>query len=327
MKEDVMQTGSGWLAKLMFLFIAFILLFLGISLVCLTRLERQSTDMSRQLTKLQQDLNLGNLTPLQAEASTINDELAKLHIEIQNLVAASSAQRSSIEVNEPPPSRVEEDKPHNVSEAATVIAAIPTIATAKEVAQTLADLDGWTINPEQEKAFVDMKLQLAVRLRTRVKEEVLALQQAALSASTGVEGLAKHSEAGETLALYPMSQDEAVLKEAKELSGRQTELAVRLEVIRRQRYNLWATQQIEAAINDYNKNSSYWSPEKENKALIDALVKNLGPVDPALLEPIVFELYNYVVQRTKDSISEPEKSDLAKRLTDPSNQRKTFGDF
>ena len=54
---------------------------------------------------------------------------------------------------------------------------------------------------------------------------------------------------------------------------------------------------------------------------------NLGPVDPSLLEPAVLDLYNYVIENTKGKIYEGEKTELAKKLTDPSIRRKTLGDF
>ena len=124
-----------------------------------------------------------------------------------------------------------------------------------------------------------------------------------------------------------MSDEQAVIEEAKAISAQQAEVAMRLEVLRRQRYNLWATQCIEAAIDGYNKNKSYLHPEAENAHLIDSLVKTLGEVDPALIEPAVLELYNYVIDLTKDSISEKDKINLTKGLTDPSIRRKNLGDF
>lgn len=60
---------------------------------------------------------------------------------------------------------------------------------------------------------------------------------------------------------------------------------------------------------------------------MESLVSHLGEVDPIQLEPATLELYNYVIDLTKGSISEKEKVDLAKRLTSPSIKRKTLGDF
>jgi len=50
----------------------------------------------------------------------------------------------------------------------------------------------------------------------------------------------------------------------------------RLEALRRQRYNRWATDQIEKGLDFYNANVSHFNPFNDNAVLIDSLVKNLG---------------------------------------------------
>jgi hypothetical protein len=127
--------------------------------------------------------------------------------------------------------------------------------------------------------------------------------------------------------MYPMSEEKGVIEEAKQLSAQQGELAVRLEVVRRQRYNHWAAEQVEQAILDYNNTKSRIPYRTDRDKLVTDLVGNMGAVDPALLEPTVLELYNYVVDLTKAALSEQEKIELAKRMTDPTLKRKTLGDF
>jgi hypothetical protein len=75
------------------------------------------------------------------------------------------------------------------------------------------------------------------------------------------------------------------------LSAQQAEVANRIEMIRRQRYNRWSAQQIDYAIWGYNQKSSLLHPKNENKDLMDSTVSTLGEVDPILLEPVVLELY------------------------------------
>lgn len=89
----------------------------------------------------------------------------------------------------------------------------------------------------------------------------------------------------------------------------------------------YVTDRIEGALNGYNENKSFLSPKQENPALIASLVKNLAEVDPSLIEPVVLELYSYVIEMTKSSISDADKIELAKRLTDPVVKRKSLGDF
>lgn len=198
---------------------------------------------------------------------------------------------------------------------------------AEQLAESITRLDGWLIEPDQEEQFLRFKLEQLVRLRRAVETEVVAHQAAALKASTGIEGAREHAEAGKILVLYPMSDEVEVVEGAKRLSARQAEVANRLEVLRRQRYNRWATLRIEQAVNYFNANVSRYNPFSDNATLIDSLVKYLGEVDPVLLEPAVLELYNYIIERTKGSISEQNKLQLAKRLTDPAIRRKTLGDF
>ena len=113
---------------------------------------------------------------------------------------------------------------------------------------------------------------------------------------------------------------------AKRLSTSQVELAGRIEMVRRQRYNRWAAERIEEAIDYYNGNVKT-NPLANNPQLIDPLVEKLGEIDPSIIEPVVLELYNYVLDRAKSSLSEGNKIELAKRLTDPAIKRKMLGEF
>jgi hypothetical protein len=216
---------------------------------------------------------------------------------------------------------------HTASEAKDFIKKLGKNPAAQKLAEAFATVDAWPARPEQEKELQQYKLELASQLRKQVKEEVVALQKAALDAPTGADGVKKHSEAGAVLALYPMSEDKAITEDAKNLAAQQGELAVRLEVIRRQRYNRWATEKIEAAIKGYNDTKSAVPYKTDRPKLVASLVDSLGPVDPALLEPAVLELYNYCIDNTKGALYEAEKIDLAKKLTEPSIVRKTLGDF
>jgi len=199
--------------------------------------------------------------------------------------------------------------------------------SAELLAGAIVEMDGWLVKPGEEERFKNFKLGQQSRLRSLVKAEVSAHQDAALTASTSSDGARRHVEAGRILAMYPMSDEPAVLEEAKSLASRQAESIGRLEALRRQRYNRWATGQIEKALDFYNANVSHFNPFNDNAVLISSMVENIGKVDPAGLEPAVLELYNYVIERTKGSISEKNKLELAKRLTDPSVRRKVLGDF
>jgi hypothetical protein len=183
-------------------------------------LERQVADVGVRLERLQEQVRADPIpesTKLQSEGSApVPDESA----ELRTLANASDA-----------------------------IAKLDDNAKAYNIAATLADMDVWSVGPDDEQSFLALKLTLAQRLRTKVRDEVQSLQQAALESGNGVEGAKAHAEAGQVLAMYPMTDDTVVLDEAKRLSVQQAEVAVRLEVIRRQRYNRWAAERIEQAIN------------------------------------------------------------------------------
>jgi len=250
----------------------------------------------------------------------LDAKIAALDVKLDKLLGATSAEDGF----SPLPTDTEV---RTAADAKQAIKKLGTTPGAEKLAAALAAIDAWTVKPEQEKEFREYKLTLAAQLRKSVKGEVVALQKAALDAAAGSDGAKKHSEAGRILALYPMSEDKAVIEEAKLLSSQQGELAVRLEVIRRQRYNHWAAERIEAAIDGYNSTASRVPYRTDREKLVASLVDKMGAVDPALLEPTVLDLYNYVVDLTKGALYEAEKITLAKQMTDPTISRKTLGDF
>jgi len=236
-------------------------------------------------------------------------------------------ERVSSLLEEAKPSEENLPELHTTADAEAFVSKLGKCPSAEQLAAALTMFDSWSIEPADELSYGDYKVSLLPRLRDQVKKEVLIYQQKSLAAETGSEAAEMHAEAGRLLSLYPIVQEKAVLDEARRLSARQAEVAARIMAIRRQRYNQWATDRIEGAINGYNENKSLLNPIRENPALIASLVKNLGEVDPSLIEPAVLDLYSYAINTTKNSISEADKIELAKRLTDPKVKRKSLGDF
>lgn len=270
-------------------------------------------------------MKLSRDSRLEREVSAIRDQVHGIHAEF--FANVSPTTKSSSEEGSQLPGIAEDVQLHSLADVNEYVKKLGDASSAQKLSDSLAELDMWLVPSADEEAFRDLKLRIASQLRQQVENEVQIMQKAALEAGTGAEAARQYSEAGRILSLYPMSEDRAVLEKAKLLSSSQAEVANRLEVLRRQRYNYWVTEQIQNAIDGYNKGSSYWSPKKENKVLMESLVDNLKEIDPTLLEPAVMELYNYVVDLTKGSISENEKFELAKRLTEPSIKRRTLGDF
>ncbi|MBI5762867.1 MAG: hypothetical protein HZA51_04995 [Planctomycetes bacterium] len=216
---------------------------------------------------------------------------------------------------------------HSIKDVEALIKTASAKNNAVECATALATIDSWSFRPDDLKSVDELKRGLMTKLREKIVNEVHEKQRLALASATARGGFELHADAGQILSLYPMSDDLSVLAEAKQLSAEQAEVAVRLDSLRRLRYNSWAVERIRAAIDGYYANSSLASPKKENPKLMKSLVDNLGEVDPVLLEPVPMELYNYVIALTKDSIAEPDKIELAKMLVDPAKKRKGMGDF
>ncbi|MCY2994996.1 MAG: hypothetical protein NTY19_45110 [Planctomycetota bacterium] len=280
------------------------------------RLDKIIIQLNSAPAKVRADLPpKDSLGSVEQQLKTIDGKLTELTAKLSSIEEESSA-------TAPP-----EEEQHTTAEAKEHVKKIGTSPAAEKLAEVLVTIDTWLVKPDEEKQFVDYKRQLAGQLREKVKQEVTVLQKAALEAKSGKEAAKKHTEAGRVLVLYPMSEDSKIIEAATQLSVQQAELATRMEVIRRQRYNRWATERIEAAIDGYNSVASRVPFRTETGRLIESLVENLGEVDPTLLEPVVLDLYNYGVDVTKKAISDAEKLDLAKKMTDPSIKRKTLGDF
>jgi hypothetical protein len=217
--------------------------------------------------------------------------------------------------------------PHTFDEAKALAKTLGDAPSPDALAQALATLDSWIVQPQDDQPFLEYKLSVAKQLRQLVRENVLALQDRSLAAETSREAHELHAQAGRILALYPMSDDQDVTHAAHDLMARQAALAGRLETLGRQRYNRWAIDQIELALKDFNQNSSWWKSGKVKSVLMDSLVSDVGEIDPNLLDPEVAALYSQAIERTSQSISEDDRLDLARRLSDPKLSRKTLGDL
>jgi hypothetical protein len=212
------------------------------------------------------------------------------------------------------------------ADAATEIGTLVDKNKAEDFAKVISKVDGWLVKRDDEENVKERIAEQLPRLRELVTKEVGDLQTEALIITPSAMGSKALDQAGRILALYPMSDDPDVIKNAKKLADRQIEAATRLDVLRRQRYNRGAIDQIEAAIKYFHENVKR-NPINKNTALIGPLADFLGPIDPMLLEPVALELYNDIIDRTKGKLSEENQLELAKKLTDPEIKRKPMDDF
>jgi len=215
---------------------------------------------------------------------------------------------------------------HTKEDAVKLIGDLGKSPTAEKFAETLATIDGWVGKPEDEDSLQQFKASQVTVLRQIVKKEVELLHEQALKAETGTKSAELHAKASQILALYPMDSTKPVLDEARSLSSKHSEVGVRIDVIRRQRYNAWAMTRIEETIKAINLIATSFKTS-DNPMTIDATVKQLGEVDPLLLEPVVAQLYNYAVEQAKSNVNSEQQLELGRRIIDPAIKRKGYGDF
>ncbi len=215
---------------------------------------------------------------------------------------------------------------HTEEEAAQLIQKLGESPNSKALADAIATIDGWLAKPEDVELLGQFKDRQIAELRRMVKSEVVSLHSQALKAENGSKCAELFAQSSQILALYPMDSTELVLEEARVLSAQHSEVGQRIEVIRRQRYNAWSMAQIEATIKAVNATASSLK-SSDNPLVIDAVVSQLGQVDPVLLEPAVAQLYNFAIEKAKSSITSDQNLELARRLVDPAIKRKGYGDF
>lgn len=191
---------------------------------------------------------------------------------------------------------------HTKQDAEKVIADLGNSPTAERLAEALATVDGWVADPGEADALQEFKASQVTALRKLVKNDVDHLHEQALKADTGKKAAELYTKASQILAIYPTDSSESVLDEARSLSSKHSEVGVRINVIRRQRYNAWAMTRIEEAIKAINSIASSIITS-DNPKTIDATVKQLGEIDPLLLEPVVVQLYNYAIDQAKINVT------------------------
>lgn len=199
-----------------------------------------------------------------------------------------------------------------------VLAAIDELketSTSQEIANTILEISDMNISDADIRKVSELEKKLLSRLRGQIKSEVLAIHQEGLKSSSYAEGYAAIREAGSILAMYPLSEDKGVIKEAEELSMRQKEALNRLNMIRRQKYNYWAAERIDQGLTEIRKSR------------IEQAMNYLQIIEPSLLEPSVASLYSYAVTEIMDEFSEADKSSVALKLTAPSVSRRGLESF
>ena len=197
----------------------------------------------------------------------------------------------------------------------------------QNLAAALAEIDQWAVRHEDIDAFQEYKGVVAGELRSAIEAAVGRLHLASLQGNDSTSAQESYGEAGQLIALFPLSDTLDVLKQASELSTAHSVAAARLEAIRRQRYNLWAIGKIGSLLEWLERKASSWTT-KDNYQVVIRVSIDLQEIDPVLLEPAAMQLYTLAISKASEAISTTQQSDLAMRLTDPSHaKRRNLGDF
>jgi hypothetical protein len=198
-------------------------------------------------------------------------------------------------------------------------ARLPADATVQAYVELLGRVDDAAVASGDRNKAISIEKGLLERMRKRVGQELAVHHSRALSASDYSSALAEFKAATTVLALYPMSDEKAVLEEATSLSRRHEDVRFRIELIRRQRYNYWAATELQKALQELREGG---------KGARDKAVNRIRTIEPTLLEESASSLYRYAVQQIMDDTKKPEdKAEIVKQLTLPGDTRRTLEGF
>jgi hypothetical protein len=190
-------------------------------------------------------------------------------------------------------------------------------ASAREIADFLVQLDA--LAPGQAHLDVhQIEARLLPRLRDQVQREAQALHQRALEALSYPNGYELARQAGEVLALYPISDAPEILKQANALSIQHQDVLHRLGLMRLERYNHWAAGQVDKALQEIRVNG---------KKGCEAAMAYLGTIEPSLLEPSVAPPYARAIDAIQEKFDKDEAVATPLHLTDETVTRRGLEGF
>jgi len=190
--------------------------------------------------------------------------------------------------------------------------------SALAYADILQEIEVSSFDESQVAQVERLEADLVDRLRKQVKNELEICYRKALDASNYQDAAQRVAEAAGILALYPMAEDEQVLREAEGLSQRQNDVRFKIESIRRARYSSWAATTIEESLKTLRE---------EEEDYLEASLKQLAQIESSILDSATSALYAYAVQQLMDEYKNSEKARVAKALNDPSISRRTLEGF
>jgi len=195
----------------------------------------------------------------------------------------------------------------------------------EEFAQIIEEMDEWVFKADEAEAAREKLNELTQTLRERIEAKINTLLEQARVAEDGKLATAAMSQVNDLLSLFPMPRNAEQLSQLRTLTERILATSQRVEDIRRLRYNAWAISQIDSGLSEYqDKKRRVFN---DDAVLVDGCHRSLREIDPALLEPVALDLYNYVIGLTARAVDDGYRVRLAKGFADSATERRTLADF
>lgn len=203
-------------------------------------------------------------------------------------------------------------------------------------AQTIAKVDGWFFDANQEEAAREKIDAAIINLRTSIANKITKSLPDAVSAKDAKSSNQIMSQINTLLLLYPIPSNETQRNALQTMVEKISQTSKRIEDLSRRRYNQWAISQIELFLKKYHqilKVNKFSELKKlvntDKEALIKTSGDYLSKIDTLYLEPVVMDLYSHAFEQSKQAIGEDEVAliKLTRAISNPSVQRKSPADF
>lgn len=148
---------------------------------------------------------------------------------------------------------------------------------------------------------------LVTLLRDQIPPIVKALDADAIRASDYATGLKTWSMSSAVLGFYPSSNIPTEAAKIQQMISSHESARSRLDLIQRQRYNLWACREIRKAWKDFEEIS-------DPGARVQTCLEFLGPIHTGLLDPVSFELYRDFLQTIRSKLPRELYEHLAEKM-------------
>ena len=191
-------------------------------------------------------------------------------------------------------------------------------------AKALAEIDEWNFNIEEQKSATELIKSLTDKLREMIVQEIVSGIEKAINSPSGNEALEQINKVKGVYLIYPKLNDDT---EQKQLSEKITSALMRIDELRRLRYNAWVADKVQQAVDGYYGNKKLLHNNDDDLQLIKIFKEDLGSVDTTYLDPAVMDIYQHVLTLFSEGLKEPNRVKLAKELNSIELHRKTPIDF